>query len=327
MRSLAHPAFFLFVFNQTEHRAYLFWSAASGRCSQGLPKDSWTTWFQWLPFGKPTNNTVVPCSSATYQRVFRWKSQLNGTTPPWKQREKRLTITVSVQQGISYLFPNKFTFFLFPSFLLCSSHMLNGSDLVLHFCQPARACSISASSSTLPFPTSGEETRPAFSTPSLGRATKLGPAEVSYPEPWRPRSTGTDQWSDPGARGEGAPCPACWMSAVSCWHSTEGLIWSYNEYKHNFATLVLYNLSFISFADWCVICLTGHSQTHNAQSVAGSGGAKTKVDKHPAAKGSTALFTQVRSNFRIWLEVTWNVIVKPQFSENPDHLFCFSIQL
>lgn len=213
--------------------------------------------------------------------------------------------------------------------------MLNSSDPVLYFCQPARACSISASSSPLPFPTSGEETRPAFSTPSLGRAAKLGPTEVSYPEPWRPRSTGTDQWSDPEARGEGAPFLACWVSAVCYWRSTEGLIWSYNdikwrvtyEYKHNFTTFVLYNLSFISFAHWCVICLTGHSQTHNAQSVAGAGGAKTKVDKHPAAKGSTALFTQVRSNFRIWLEVTWNVIVIPQSQSNPYHLFCFSIQL
>lgn len=56
----------------------------------------------------------------------------------------------------------------------------------------------------------------------------------------------------------------------------------------NFTILVLYHFSH------CSVHLTGNSQTHNAQSAAGSGGAKTKVDKYTAAEGSTALFTQVR---------------------------------
>lgn len=172
----------------------------------------------------------MPCSSATYRRLFRRKSPRSGTTSPWKQREKKLPITVSAlwheARHIIFVSPkNNFLSFFFHSFLIRSCHRLNCSDPVLCFLQPALTRSICASSSPLPLPQNREKTHPAFSTPALSGPATLGHVGMSYPKPWRPRSARTDQRSYPGSWGEGAPVPAGRVSTVHYWRSTEGLIW------------------------------------------------------------------------------------------------------
>lgn len=128
---------------------------------------------------------------------------------------------------------------------------------------------------------------------------------MSYPEPWRPRSARIHQRSDPGPRGKGTPVPAGRVSTVHYWRSTEGLIWRqcyHNNIKlkgclcedASFYRIWIVPSRVLFHFSRCSVHLTGNSQTRNAQSAAGSGGAKTKVDEYTVAEGSAALFTQVR---------------------------------
>lgn len=86
--------------------------------------------------------------------------------------------------------------------------MLNYSNLVLHFYQPALGRGIRASPHPLPLPGGGETTLPAFAAAALSGPVTLGPVGLSDPGPRGPGHTRTDQWSDPGPRGKGAPVPA-----------------------------------------------------------------------------------------------------------------------
>lgn len=136
--------------------------------------------------------------------------------------------------------------------------MPNRSDLVLRFFQPALARCVCASSSPPPLPGSREENRPAFPTPALSGPSTLFNAWMPDPEPRRPGSAGTDQRSDPGPRGQGAPVPSGWVPPLCYGCSTEGMIWSQryaNDVKrrvscvdvHHFITFDLHHLRFYFF--------------------------------------------------------------------------------
>lgn len=286
----------------------------SGRWSRGLWEDFWNTWFQWSPFGRPKRNTAVPCSSTTYRRVFRRKSPRSGTTPPWTRRGKRLPITVSalwhearhIIQRKSDLFSRKNNF-LFSSILSFFAAVIGLTVETLFFVfssLPSLVASVPLPLHYLLLEAEKKLTQHSRHLRLVGLPLwAVFGCLIQSLEDLEALEHISGLTLDRGVKEPLSLLAECLQFIIGVqqkvWFGVNVITTTLNRRvayvkMHHFYHIWIVPSRVLFHFSRCSVHLTGNSQTRNAQSAAGSGGAKTKVDEYTVAEGSTALFTQVR---------------------------------